>query len=98
MTKDDVVVDDGIRRDMDKDIVEGIREQDRLASVIQWWEVLGMEKDMTVEKTRRISVVDKDGVHLTSKANRNAAFIICKRILKLDGVKADGGEMTRARW
>ncbi len=103
MTKDDVVVVDGIKRDMDKDIVEGIREQDRLASIIQWWEVFGMEKDMTVEETRHVGVVDKNGVHLMSKANRNAAVLICDGMLKLEGVNVDGEEMTsgvvkRARW
>ncbi len=52
-----------------------------------------------------MGVVDKDGVHLTSKANRNAAVLICDRklMLKLEGVKVDGGELTsgvvkRARW
>ncbi len=79
MTRDDVVVADGIRRDMDKDIVEGIREQYRTASVLQWWEVIGMDKDMTVEETRHMGVVDRDGEHLTPKANRNAAVIICNR-------------------
>jgi hypothetical protein len=59
----------------------------------------------TVENTRCVGVVDKDGVHLTSKANRNAALLICDRMLmlKLEGVKVDGGELTsgvvkRARW
>jgi hypothetical protein len=43
-----------------------------------------------------VGVVDKDGVHLTSKANRNAAVLICDRMLmlKLEGVKVDGGELT----
>ncbi len=103
MTKDGVVVVDSIRRDTDKDIVEGIMEQDRLASIIQWWEVLGMEKDMTVEDSRCAGVVDKDSVHLTSKTNRIAAVLICDRMLKLEGAEVDGGELTsgvvkRVRW
>jgi hypothetical protein len=97
------VVTDGIRRDIDKDIVDGIREQDRTASILQWWEVIGMDKDMTVEETRDMRVVDSDWVHLTSKANRNAAVFICKRLLEPERVRMEsgltgGGVMKKARW
>jgi hypothetical protein len=102
MTKDDVVVTDGIRRDIDKDIVDGIREQDRTVSILQWWEVIGMDKDMRVEETRDMRVVDSDGVHLTSKANRNAAVFICKRLMEPERVRMEsgstgGGVMKKAR-
>jgi hypothetical protein len=47
-----VVVIDVIRRDVDKDIVDTIKEQDKTVMVLQWWEMLGLEGDMTVEETR----------------------------------------------
>jgi hypothetical protein len=103
MTKDDVVVIDGIRRDVDKDIVDGIREQDRTASIMQWWEVIGLDKDMTAEETSDMKVVDHDGVHLTSKANGNAALFICDRLLgpartRMESGSIGGGVVKRARW
>jgi hypothetical protein len=103
MTKDDVVVIDGIRRDVDKDIVDGIREQDRTAFIMQWWEVIGLDKDMTAEETSDMRVVDHDGVHLTSKANGNAALFICDRLLGLERTRMEsgstgGGVVKRARW
>jgi hypothetical protein len=103
MTKDDVVVIDGIRRDVDKDIVDGIREQDRTASILQWWEVIGLNKDMTADETRDMRVVDTDGVHLTPKANGNAALFICKRLSELERTRVEsgsigGGVVKRARW
>jgi hypothetical protein len=103
MTKDDVVVIDGIRRDVDKDIVDGIREQDRTASILQWWEVIGLDKDMTAEETRDMRVVDSDGVHLTPKANGNAALFICKRLseperMRMESGSIGGGVVKRARW
>jgi hypothetical protein len=103
MTKDDVVVIDGIRRDVDKDIVDGIREQDRTASILHWWEVIGLDKDMTAEETRDMRVVDSDGVHLTTKANGNAAVFICKRLMepertRMESSSIGGGVVKRARW
>ncbi len=103
MTKDDVVVIDGIRRDVDKDIVDGIREQDGTASIMQWWEVIGLERDMTAEETSDMRVVDHDGVHLTYKANGNAALYICDRFLGLERTRMEsgsvgGGVVKRARW
>jgi hypothetical protein len=103
MTRDDVVVTDGIRRDIDKDIVDGIQEQDRTASILQWWEVIGLKKDMTAEETRDLRVVDHDRVHLTKKANRDAAVFLCKRLVepertRLESGTAGGGMVKRARW
>jgi hypothetical protein len=97
------VVIDGIRRDVDKDIVDGIREQDRTASILHWWEVIGLDKDMTADETRDMRVVDSDGVHLTTKANGNAAVFICKRLLepertRMESSSIGGGVVKRARW
>jgi hypothetical protein len=88
---------------VDKDIVDGIREQDGMASIMQWWEVIGLERDMTAEETSDMRVVDHDGVHLTSKANGNAALFICDRFLGLERTRMEsgsvgGGVVKRARW
>jgi hypothetical protein len=57
MTVDDVIVIDGIRRDVDEDIVDTIKEQDKTVMVLQWWEMLGLEGDISVEETRRSGIV-----------------------------------------
>jgi hypothetical protein len=76
MTRDDVVVMDLIRREVDKDVVDSLREQEGTVMVLQWWDVLGPDNDMT----RKTGVIAKDGVHLTEKANRNVAISLCSRI------------------
>jgi hypothetical protein len=79
MSKDDVVMMDGIRRDVDRDMMETVREHDRSVTFFKWWEVLGFENDMTSEKQGGFELwtLDKDGVHLTEKANRMVAGYLC---------------------
>jgi hypothetical protein len=62
-----------------------------------------MNKDMTAEETSDMRVVDNDGVHLTKKANRDAAVLICKRLVEPERTRMEsgatgGGVMKRARW
>ncbi len=77
MSKDDLVVMDGIRRDVDRDMMETVTEHDGSVTFLKWWEVLGLENDMKSEETRRVGTVDKNGVHLTEKANRMMAGYLC---------------------
>ncbi len=53
MTRDDVVLMDGSWRDMYRDVMETVREKDGAVNFLKWWEVLGMETDVTTEETRR---------------------------------------------
>ncbi len=50
LSKDDVVVMAGIRRDEARDVMETVRKQDGSVNFLKWWEVLGFENDMTPEK------------------------------------------------
>jgi hypothetical protein len=79
MTPEDVWVTDGVRRDVDKDIVDMLGDGDDGVNVIEWWDVLGFETDMTVRETFEMRVVGTDGVHLTDRANRCAAVSLCDR-------------------
>jgi hypothetical protein len=79
MTQEDVWVMDSIRRDVDRDIVDMLGDGDDGVSVIEWWDVLGFEKDMTVKEMQRMGFVGDDGVHLTRRANRCAAASLCIR-------------------
>ncbi len=56
------------------------------------------EKDMMTEETRRAGIVDKDGVHPTEKANRNAAVSLCAKLAGRKTGAADGrGLLKRAK-
>jgi hypothetical protein len=41
----------------------------------------------TVGEVRALRVIEGDGVHLTARANRNAAVLLCRRIREM-GVRA----------
>ncbi len=107
MTDDDVVLVDGIRREVDRDIVEVLREQDGTVRTVQWWEILGLGGDMTPDMTRTKGVVDKDGVHLTDHMNKVAASAIYHRctgrrawVRETAGYMSSqhGGIVKKARW
>jgi|688.fasta_scaffold1009927_1 hypothetical protein len=65
--------------DVDRDIVDMLGDGDDGVSLIEWWDILGFEKDMTVREMQRMKIVSDDGVHLTTRANRCAAASLCIR-------------------
>jgi hypothetical protein len=85
MTIEDVWMTDRVRRDVDKDILEMLTDNDEGVSVLEWWDILGFERDMTVKETENMRIVGTDGVHLTDKANRCAAFSVFNRITGDEG-------------
>jgi hypothetical protein len=85
MTIEDVWMTDSVRRDVDKDIVEMLTDNDEGVSVLEWWDILGFERDMTVKETENMRIVGMDGVHLTDRANRCAAFSLFNRITGDEG-------------
>jgi hypothetical protein len=80
MTEEDVFMMDGIRRDVDKDIKEMLTDNDEGVGVMEWWDILGFDKDLTVTEIGRMNLIDRDGVHLTARANKCAAASLCDRI------------------
>jgi hypothetical protein len=101
-----VVLVDGIRREVDRDIVEVLSEQDGTVRTAQWW-VLGLGGDMTPDVTKMKGVVDRDGVHLTDNMNQVAASAIYHRCTgRRAWVREAAGHMTsqhggivkKARW
>jgi hypothetical protein len=79
MTVEDVWMMDSVRRDVDKDIIEMLADNDDGVSVLEWWDILGFDGDMTVKETQRMRIVGPDGVHLTDRANKCAASSLCIR-------------------
>jgi hypothetical protein len=79
MTTEDIWLMDGARRDVDRDITDMLGDGDDGVSVVEWWDILGFEKDMSARETQRMGIVSEDGVHLTMRANRCAAASLCNR-------------------
>jgi hypothetical protein len=55
---------------MDRDIKETLMDEGSKVTVLDWWDVLGLESDMAVFEAKRLDIVDGDGVILSNRANR----------------------------
>ena len=101
MTENDVIVADGIRREVDRDVRESLREVDGMVTVMEWWDLLGLAGDTTAREVQRMGIIGKDGVHLSVKANRVAAGSLCTRLMGASacgGVLAGADSWKKTRW
>jgi hypothetical protein len=87
MTDEDVWLLDGVRRDVNKDIVDTLTVKDMGVEKMEWWTLLGAKEELTLTELRRMNCIDADNVHLTTFANRSAADILCYRLV--DGKETD---------
>ncbi len=71
-----------LRLDMDRDILEELRDIEVQAKVVEWWKLLKLGGEGTVKEVLSKGVVCGDGVHLTSKMNKIAAVSLCHRMLE----------------
>jgi hypothetical protein len=55
--------------------------------LLEWWTLLGAKEELTLTELRRMNCIDVDNVHLSTSANRNAADILCHRLV--DGKEVD---------
>jgi hypothetical protein len=79
----DIVGLDSVRRDVDRDMIEMMVDSDKELKVVEWWDLLGLGKDHRVSEVRKMRVIEGDGVHLTARANRNAAVSLCRRVREM---------------
>jgi hypothetical protein len=79
----DIIGLDSVRRDVDRDVIEMLHDLDKDIRVLQWWDILGLDKDKNVNEVRVLRVIEGDGVHLTSRVNRNAAVNLCRRVREM---------------
>jgi hypothetical protein len=79
----DIIGLDSVRRDVDRDVIEMVQDLDKDIRVLQWWDMLGLDKDKNVNEVRVLRVIEGDEVHLTSRANRNAAVNLCRRVREM---------------
>jgi hypothetical protein len=82
MTDEDVWLLDGVRRDVNKDIVDNVTGRGMGVETVEWWTLLGAREELTLTELRRMECVDKDNVHLTTRMNKNAADILCHRVFE----------------
>jgi hypothetical protein len=82
MTDEDVWLLDGIRRDVSREIKETLVDRDGEIEVIDWWALAGLRNDSTVTEVRRLGIVDKDNIHLSTRANRSAAASLFNRLME----------------
>ncbi len=52
---------DSVRRDVDRDVIEMLHDWDKDVKVVQWWDLLGLDKDKNVNEVRAMKVIEGDG-------------------------------------
>jgi hypothetical protein len=82
MTDEDVWLFDGIRRDVNRELKDGLMDSGVVVETVDWWTMVGARNEMTVNEIKRFGMVDSDNVHLTRKMNRNAASALLHRLLE----------------
>jgi hypothetical protein len=82
MTDEDVWLFDGIRRDVNREVKEGLSEGGVGVETVDWWTMVGARNEMTVNEIKRFGMVDIDNVHLTRKMNRSAASALMHRLME----------------
>jgi hypothetical protein len=50
MTDEDVWLLDGVRQDVNKDIVDGVLDKGLRVETIDWWTLLGAREEMTLSE------------------------------------------------
>ncbi len=71
------------------DGVEGV-------TVLDWWDILGLDGDVKIEDIVKMKIIDNDGVHLSNRANRCAAVSLCDRY-RIRTVRGQCGRWTKRR-
>ncbi len=68
------------RRDVNKEIVDRLRDRQVDALTVEWWTLLGAKEELMLGKLRRMDCVDDDNVHLRRKSNRGC----CRNLVPQD--------------
>ncbi len=69
---------DSVQRDVDRDFKGMLEDVGMRAKVEEWWDLMWMEKDMTLTEVRRLGMIESDGVHTPSEQS-------CCRVAMLQG-------------
>ena len=82
MTEGDCQTMDSVRRDVDRDIMEELKDKNLEVSVLYWHRALKLESEGTLREVIGKKLLSDDGVHLTPSATRTAAVFLCHRLLE----------------
>ncbi len=74
---------DGVRRDVNKDIVNRLTDKGIKVETVEWWTLLGAREEMKLSEIRRLNCVDDDNMHLRWKANKDAAEMLFRRMTEI---------------
>jgi hypothetical protein len=96
MADEDVWLLDGVRRDVNKEIVDIMTEKGLGVLTVERWTLLGARDEMTLGELRKMNCVGNDNVHLRDITNRNAAETLCHRLLEM-GRRGSRLEMSGKR-
>ncbi len=96
MADEDVWLLDGVRRDVNKEIVDMMTEKGLGVLTVERWTLLGARDEMTLGELRKMNYVGNDNVHLRNITNRNAAETLCHRLLEM-GRRGSRLEMSGKR-
>jgi hypothetical protein len=64
---------------VDRDIREMLEDGMDGVTVVDWWDILGLDGDVKLGDIANMKLIDSDGVHLSTRANRCAAVSLCDR-------------------
>ncbi len=97
MTDEDVWLLDGVRRDVNRDIVDRLTDKGSKVETVDWWTLLGAREELTLSEVRRLNCVDDVNVHLRVRANKDAAENLYFRLLEIwrNGPRVDGSSKRR---
>jgi hypothetical protein len=96
MSDEDVCMTDGIRRDVDRDIREMLEDGVDGVTVVDWWDILGLDGDVKLDEIANMRIIYSDGVHLSNRANRCAAVSLCDRY-RIRTVRGQSGRNHKRR-
>jgi hypothetical protein len=83
MTDEDVWLFDGIRRDVNREVKDGLIGSGVGVELVDRWTLTGARNEMTVNEIRKFGIVDTDNVHLTRRMNKSAASALLRRLLEM---------------
>jgi len=96
MTEEDPDSVNGFRRVVDREIVEELSGMAGV-EVVEWWKLMGWEKEGSVDEMKRKDVVGQDGVHLTKKACNFAAVSLIHRLAEKELMGMEEENLAKRR-
>ena len=95
MTEDDPWILNNSRMEIEREIVRRIGS---MSEVVQWFELLGLERELEPREISSRQIISADQVHLSDSVCKRAAVNLCYRVAEELAVLVEEGrpsKMTR---